>query len=160
MWNHNYKQVSVNTCSTCLFPLSFSPLPHLFQPSAFKVTSPPPPPPTPLSFTSSDFKCYTSITAGPSLTPLCHSDTTWYLQDERGVSQHSDALIWLFPNWIKPSSSAITLQFKLIQIREAEMWHLWSRAVQFSLCRMCDVTNNEQVIILFCKLGQRITISN
>ena len=46
------------------------------------------------------FTRYTSITAGLSVPPLCHSDTTWYHQDKRYVSQHSDALIWLHPNWI------------------------------------------------------------
>lgn len=50
--------------------------------------------------TSSYFTRYTTITAGLSLTPLCHSDTTWYHQDERYVSRHSDALIWSYPNWI------------------------------------------------------------
>lgn len=89
--NHNYKQVSVNTCPICLFLLSFSLSSFHF---ALCWITPP------LFCTSSYFTRYTTITAVLSLTPLCHSDTTWYHQDERYVSRHSDALIWLYPNWI------------------------------------------------------------
>lgn len=53
----------------------------------------------------------------------------------------------------QPVSSAITLQFKLIQIQEAETWSVWSKSVQFGLCRMCNVTNSEQMIILFLESG-------
>lgn len=91
--NYNYKQVSVNTCPHL-------PVPALFLSFLVSFCTLLPGLHLPSFCTSSYFTRYTTITAGLSLTPLCHSDTTWYHQDERYVSRHSDALIWSYPNWI------------------------------------------------------------
>lgn len=85
--------------------------------------------PPPVSTMSSDSRRCTSITAAPSLTPLSHSDTTWYRRGERCASRHSDAFIWLCPNWV--SLQAFLSHCKVFQIREVEMLT--------SLMKVCSV---------------------
>lgn len=118
--------------TACLFPLSFSNSAPCYQ----NYPSPPPPPPP--SHMSFDFKGYTSITAGPSLTPLCHSDTTWYHREKSAASLSIQTLL---SDYTQIESAYQLCYHTAVQAHpDTGSWNgenVRSTSVQFGLCRMC-----------------------